>query len=138
MERIIVRIDEGREFELNEWLDQTTDGHLYDPDVLAHRSSFLLSALIAGTGRIAYLPVQQPLMLESLACRPNIGAGAKAVALTRMVEYAVGEAYRRDAGELYFLTRDTETEKFALRHNFKALPDELKVYRLNLLETFGS
>lgn len=120
------------------WIGNSRDGALFDPDVLAHESTFVLEAMGTKSGQMAYLPVQQPLMLESLICRPDLTSAQTAQALTRLVEYAIGEAYRRDAGELYFLSRDEETCKFAERHKFKLLPDGLTVYRLNLLETFGS
>jgi hypothetical protein len=76
-------------------------------------------------------------MLENLIFRQGLTERQTAAAITRLAERAVGEAYRRDAGELYFLCRDRSTCDFAERHNFKMLPEELKVYRLNLLETFG-
>lgn len=120
------------------WVHISRDGELLDVDTLSHESTFVLQALgTQSRDSLAYLPVQQPLMLESLLCRPNLTDKRKALALTRMVEYAIGEAYRRDAGEIYFLTRDEDTAKFALRHKFTPLPDGLTVYRLNLRETFG-
>lgn len=119
------------------WLETALDGELFDFDVLEHESTFVLTAMRTKAGRIAFLPVQQPLMLESFARHPELTKEQTSQALTRLVEYAIGEAYRRDAGEIYFLTRDPETMAFAERHKFRTLPDDLKVYRLNLRETFG-
>jgi hypothetical protein len=139
MERVIVRLAKEREREtMRLWLGTTRDGELYDHDVLEHDSSFLLSA--AGeSGRMGYLPVQQPLMLENLVFRPGLGMGQTSVVMTRLAEHAVSEAYRRDAGELYFLCRDQSTCDFAVRHKFRHIPEkEMKLYRLNLLETFGA
>lgn len=136
MEHVIVKFTHSGE-EMLEWLKTTKDGDLFDYDLLRHESTFFLCAVKTDFGPIAYLPVQQPLMLESLAAKPGLGPRDTALALTRMVEYAIGEAFRRDAGELYFLTRDKETADFARRHRFTPLPDGLEVYRLNLRETFG-
>lgn len=139
MEHVIVKLARADELEeMRDWLRTTRDGELFDYDVLEHESTFVLQAM--GTDPkyfSAYLPVQQPLMLESLVCRPGLSSAQTAQALTRLSEYAISEAFRRDAGEVYFLTRDEDTAKFAQRHKFKPLPDGLKVYRLNLRETFG-
>jgi hypothetical protein len=139
MEHIVVKLVSSRELEeMEEWIPESVDGNLFDVDVLSHESTFVLGALRTGQqGHLAYLPVQQPLMLENFVRPASLPKELAAVCLSRMVEYAIGEAFRRDAAEVYFLSRDEETEKFALRHKFKALPDGLKVYRLNLFETFG-
>lgn len=139
MEHVIVKLARLDELdEMREWLRSTRDGELFDYDVLEHESTFVLQAMGADSQYYsAYLPVQQPFMLESLVCRPGLTASQTAQALTRLSEYAISEAFRRDAGEIYFLTRDADTAKFAERHKFKPLPDGLKVYRLNLRETFG-
>jgi hypothetical protein len=140
MEHVIVKLMDHRDYfgEMEAWQPGSIDGELFDVDVLRHESTFVLAALRTGSGSLAYLPVQQPLMLESFIRQPGISKALAAQSLTRLVEYAIGEAYRRHAGELYFLTRDQETAKFALRHKFQPLPDGLEVYRLNLMETFGA
>jgi len=138
MEHMVVKIANSSEVEeMKSLLDSTRDGDLFDHDVLKHESTFSLTAASSESGRIAYLPVQQPLMLENLVFKPWISDKQRAQAMVRLAEYAIGEAYRRDAGEVYFLCRDEQTCRFAERHKFKLLPGELKVYRLNLLETFG-
>lgn len=139
MQHVIVRLGRNNDIEqFKAWLALSRDGHLFDADVLAHDSTFLLSAMRTVDGSLAHIPVQQPLMLESLAVKPGLGSELIAASLTRLTEYAIGEAYRRDVGEIYFLSRDADTLKFAERHHFRPLPDGLQVRRLNLLETFGS
>lgn len=118
------------------WLESTPDGNLFDPDVMNHESTFLLQAFDR-TGPLAFMPVQQPLMLENLIFRPGLNAVETAACIARLAEHALEECYARDAGEAYFLCRDQSTLKFAERHLFRELPDNLKVRRLNLLETFG-
>lgn len=139
MERVIVRLSPPEDLaEMQEWLRSTRDGDLFDMDILNHESTFILGALGSESGRMAYLPVQQPLMLENLIFKPGLSVAQTAQAITRLAEYAAAEAYRRDAGELYFLCRDKSTCDFAEKKGFRLLPEELKVYRLNLRETFGS
>lgn len=128
---------------VEQWALTTPDGSLLDRDIFAHDSTFLLSAMESNFGRIAYLPVQQPLMLENLIFKPGLTDSDRARAISRMVEYAISEAWRRDAGELYFLCRDESTCRFAERHKFVRIdgPEskfQFKVYRLNLAETFGA
>ena len=148
MEHVIIRNAADEEDRALEYAKSTPDGELLDRDIFRHQSTFLLEALRSDPGargwktdRLAYLPVQQPLMLENLLFRPGLNDRERAVAITRMVEASISEAYRRDVGELYFLCRHAETCAFAERHKFRRIDGEeglgLKVYRLNLLETFG-
>jgi hypothetical protein len=138
MERIVATI--AKQHEINEmrgWLE--SEANMFDPDVLDHESTIVLCAR-GESGRLAYLPVQQPLMLESHIFRPGLVDEKKAVAMARLTEYAVAEAFRRDAGEVYFLSQRPETAAFAARHGFRDIKTllGLDTYRLNLLETFGA
>jgi len=151
MEHVIVRHAPSEQDLALRWAKSTPDGDLLDPDIFAHQDTFLLSALITGQKftreadsgpRLAYMPVQRPLMLENLIFKPGLDDRQRALAITRMVEHSVSEAFRVDAGELYFLCRHEETCAFAERHKFIRIDGEeselkLKVYRLNLKETFG-
>jgi len=153
MDHVIVRVaenDDARSRAVS-YAATTTDGELLDLDVFRHGSTFLLEAARTNTGPRnlrawdrdlpAYLPVQQPLLLENLLFRPGLTDRDRALCIARLTEYAVSEAFRRDAGELYFLCRDASTCEYAERHHWKRIDGEqglgLKVYRLNLLETFG-
>ena|ERR1051326_880828 len=139
MHHVIVRLSGPDDVDqMKEWLTRARDGELFDVDVLTHASTFGLTAMRTVDGALGHIAVQQPLMLESYAPKPGLGPELAGMALARLTEYAIGEAYRRDAGELYVLSRDVDTLKFAERHHFKPLPDGLQVRRLNLLETFGA
>jgi hypothetical protein len=125
-----------------EWARSTPDGDLLDLDVFGHSDTFLLEGRTM-MSPVSYMPVQRPLMLENLIFRPGLTDRERAVAMTRMTEAAISEAWRRDAGELYFLCRHPATCAFAERHLFERIDGEdshlkLKVYRLNLRETFGA
>jgi hypothetical protein len=122
----------------------TLDGELLDLDIFEHESTFTLEAFRKGgkdgADTIAWCPIQQPLMMENLIFAPGLSRAETAQAIMRLAEHAVEEAYRRDAGEVYFLCRDPSTCDFAERYGFKnvaELATPLKCYRLNLLETFG-
>lgn len=146
MEHVITRLVEPESDRLLEYAQSTPDGNLLDMDIFGRDSTFLLETLRSSPGergwatdRLSYLPVQQPLMLENLLFRPGLTDRERSLAMTRMVEGAIAEAYRRKVGELYFLCRHTETCAFAERHKFADIGARfgLKTYRLNLLETFG-
>jgi hypothetical protein len=138
MERVIVTMASDDEI-TGELLDFAEfEPNMFDRNVLRQASTFVLCAR-QGHEKLAYLPVQQPLMLESHLFRPGLDDRLKALAMGRLTEYAAGEAYRRGSGELYFLSQRPETAAFAARHGFQNLWKSLKLetYRLNLLETFG-
>lgn len=146
MEHLIIRLASDSEDRATEYAKSTPDGDLIDLDIFRHQSTFLLEALRSDpeargwtADRLAYLPVQQPLVLENLLFRPGLNDRERALAITRMTEAAISEAYRRDVGELYFLCRHAETCTFAERHKFVDVGARfgLKTYRLNLRETFG-
>lgn len=139
MEHVLVRREPSPGWfgNLKAWLEFTPDGELFDFDVFEHESTFVLEAF-SKSGPIAYLPVQQPLMLENLIFRPGLSTQETAQAIARLAEHAVEECYQRDAGEAYFLCREPSTLKFAAKHLFRELPAGLVVRRLNLRETFGS
>lgn len=146
MEHVIVKEAPDEIAQAIEWSKTTPDGDLLDLDLFRHDSTLLLSARRPFrptlASRMAYVPVQRPLMLENLIFRPGLSDRERALAISRMVEHSISEAYRRDVGELYFLCRHAETCAFAERHHFERIDGEasrlkLKVYRLNLREVFG-
>ena len=146
MEHLIIRLAKESERALAlEYARTTIDGNLVDLDIFAHDSTFLLAAnqsqeLGNFRNTTAFLPVQQPLMLENLLFAEGLSNGERARAMTRLAEYAIAEAHRRDVGELYFLCRDKSTCDFAARHKFRNMRDVIpgvEVYRLNIRETFG-
>ena len=138
MERVLVRVANSLEQQqMLDWLRDTRDGELFDHNVLDHESTFVLSAF-RQSGRIAYLPVQQPLMMENLIFCPGLTERETALAIRHLADHTIEEAYRRGAGEVYFLCRDASTCQFAERHGFRDIAAlGLKTYRLNLKETFG-
>lgn len=139
VQRILVREASPAEIEhmVAFWASQTPDGELLDENMLKQKDTAVFAAFDE-TGVLAFLPVQQPLMLENLIYRPGLSLRTTALATARLGEHALEETYRRDAGEAYFLCRNVDTLRFAERHGFRELPAALTVRRLNLRETFGA
>ena len=65
MDRIISKLADSfpERKEMLTWLESTLDGDLFDHDVLQHTSTFIVNAR-SNKERLAYLPIQQPLMLN--------------------------------------------------------------------------
>lgn len=121
MPHVLVRrldADENGNFGLMiDWLKQTLGFQRFDPDVLDYRGTFTLAAGISGD-IVAFLPVQRPLMMESVAFKPGISEELKALAMTRLAEHAIESCIGKKAGEVYFLCQEPDTKKFAERHHF--------------------
>jgi len=142
MERLLVVPRREVPEKLLEYARTTRDGDLIDMDVFRHDSTFTLEAF-GKDGPHGFAPIAQPLMIEHLIFRPGLSAAETGQAIVRLAEHAIEEAYRRDVGDVYFLGHDESTCRFAERYNFERLDGaesrlQLKLYRLNLLETFGS
>lgn len=101
----------------------------FDPAVPAYPSSLTLCAYDEH-GPLAYLPLQQPVFLESLALRPDATPAETALALRELTQAAVTHAHARGAGELYFLGTEDGTNRMAENQLFERLP--WPVYRLRL------
>lgn len=141
MERLLVKLlrDSAAPDKLLEFAKTTTDGDLIDLDVFKHDSTFVLEAF-GRDGTHGFAPIAQPLMIEHLIFRPGLSIAETGQAIARLAEHAVEEAFRRDVGDVYFLGHEETTCRFAERYGFvevSKLPDPLRCYRMNLLETFG-
>jgi hypothetical protein len=115
-----------------QWLEQSLGHQQFDADVLDHKNTTVLVARAPGEGPAGFLPIQQPIMMESVALRPDLTQREQALVMSRLAEYAIEECCRRDAAEVYFLCHDPQTERFAQRHHFSRVP--LPLYRFNLRE----
>ena len=101
----------------------------FDPGVVGYPTSFVLCAYDE-TGPLAYMPVQQPLMMESLAPRPGLSKLQTAAVLKAITQAVVTQSYVKGAGEIYFLGTDPPTDEFATGRIFEELP--YKVYRVKI------
>lgn len=103
----------------------------FDPDVICYPSTMTFCAFDQN-GPIAYMPVQRPLMLESLAIKPDAAPERVSLALKELIQQAITQAHIQGAGEIYFLGSSDETNKFAANQLFEELP--YKVYRVKLAD----
>lgn len=76
------------------------------------------------------MPVQVPLMMESVATRPGADKKEIAVALKELTQECVTQCHIRGAGEIYFLGTDAGTDAMAANQIFEKL--NYTVYRLRI------
>ena len=106
----------------------------FDPEVAKYPSTFVLCAYDKD-GPLAYQPVQQPFMLDSLATRPGASKLQVAAALKEFAQAAVTQAYIKGVGEIYFLGTEEGTSEMCSNHLFEELP--YKVYRCKVKNLEG-
>lgn len=109
-------------------LVNNSPGNLWDKDILTYPTLSILRSY-DGNGRRVYLPVQQVLMLESVAVEQPPAKG-NAEALRDLVKAAQLHASRFGIRELMFISRDERVLKIAEGHGFERI--EWPVTRLKL------
>jgi len=124
---------EDREL-FGKWTTENLDRNDADPEVLTYPTTFVLCAYDSD-GPLAFLPVQQPMFLEGLAPRPGADQIKIAAALRDLFKACVTQAHLKGSGELYFLSQDESTDKFARHHAFTKLP--FSIYRAKLSDLEG-
>lgn len=134
MKNVFVRpVNPGDSAAFVKWSVETKN-NLFDPDVAKYPSTFVLAAFDEN-GVIAYLPVQQPLMMEALALRPDAKPAELAVAGKELTQAVVTFAHQKGSGEIYFVCKEPTTCAFAERHGFEKLP--WSTYRIKLSKLEG-
>lgn len=127
--RIYVRPAQAHEGQLVfDWGMENDKGN-FDPEVARFKSSITWCAYDKD-GPVCFQTIQRPLMLESLAPRPGATRQQIASAMKELTQNAVSQAHVMDAGEIYFLGSDEDTDGFATNHIFEELP--YKVFRLKI------
>jgi hypothetical protein len=109
--------------------------HATDPSVLGYPTTLKYCAFSQGD-IVAYMPVQQPLMLEAIAFHPLATDLQKSFAMKELTHTVITQSYLWGRGEIYFLGTDPTTDRFAAIHGFSKL--DVPVYRVRLsdLERF--
>lgn len=129
MNRIYVRPAQPHEGQLVfDWGMENSKGN-FDPEVARFGSSITWCAYDKD-GPLVFQTIQRPLMLESLAPRPRATKQQIASAMKELTQNAVSQAHVMQAGEIYFLGSDKDTDEFATNHIFEELP--YKVFRVKL------
>jgi hypothetical protein len=111
-----------------EW-SRITPNNGFDPDVPKYPST-ITWCVYDQHGPLAYMPVQHPLMMESVASRPGASTLEIAAALKEFTQNCVTQSHVRGAGEIYFLGSDSATDWFAEHQMFERVT--VPVYRLKL------
>lgn len=128
-EHIFVRMarpDEAKQF-LDWEMQNPSNG--FDAEVVRFPSTFTLCAYDR-TGPLAYMPIQSPYMLESMAIRPGLNTKTVAATMKEFTQAVVTQAHAQGRGEIYFLGTDDATDKLAANQVYERLP--YTVYRLKL------
>jgi hypothetical protein len=125
------RVGDGETF--LEW-SRNNPNNGFDPDVAKYPST-ITWVVYDKFGPLAMMPMQCPLMMESIATRPGASKLEIAEAMKELTQQFVTQAHSRGAGEIYFLGTDEGTDSMATNQIFEPLT--YKVYRLKIkdLET---
>jgi len=111
-----------------------TPNNGFDPEVPKYPSTITLCAYDKD-GPLAFMPVQQPFMMDSVASRPGVSKGQIALALKEFTQALVTQAHIKGVGEIYFLATEEGTNKMAENQLFEELP--YKVFRVKVKELEG-
>lgn len=127
-----------------DWVEANKEKNKFDPAVMAYPNTITLCAYDED-GPLAFLPFQQPLMvdasgdkpiaetpmfLEGLAMRPGASKLDTSRALKEFIQAAVFLGHMKGTGELYFLGTDEGTDALAENQLFERL--NFPIYRLRL------
>lgn len=105
-----------------EWVNSTPN-NLWDVDVLKYPTLRVICSY--GDAPVAFLPVQQGLMLESLAVSATARDLDKGQAFRDLVKGAELHASSLGIRELYFVCRDPRVTSIAESHGFERIEHPL-------------
>jgi hypothetical protein len=126
-----IRQTEAKQF--LEWSVANAARNNFDPAVASYQSTIMPVAYDAD-GPVAYLPIQQPYVLESLAPRPGATDGQVAVALKEIFQFAVTMAHLKNVGEIMFFASDKATVDFATSRPKMFSPVPYQAYRVKIAD----
>lgn len=134
MKHIFVRpAKPGDSERCSEWAVQNLDKNHIDPKVVEYPSTFVLAAY-AEDGPVMYMPVQTPLMMESVAVDPEASEMKQAQALKELVQALVLQCHLKGIGEIYFIGSDEKTSAFAENQLFEKISSPVYRIRIHNLE----
>lgn len=111
-----------------EW-SRGTKNNGFDPEVAAYPST-ITWCVYDQHGPLAFMPMQCPLVMDSLASRPWASKYEIAAALKELTQEIVTQAHIRGSGEILFMGTEDGTDKLASNQLFEEVP--YKVYRLKI------
>jgi hypothetical protein len=115
------------------WTTDNIEKNSADPKVITYPTTFVLCAY-DDKGPLVFLPVQQPLFLESLAIRPGATPTEVAGALRDLIKACVMQAYLKGSGEIYFISDEESIQRMAKNQIFEQMPFNLYRVKLSDLE----
>src|SRR6266850_234937 len=131
MKHIFVRQAEKRDIDkCTKWAVQNLERNKIDPKVIEYPSTFTLAAYDSEDGVILFMPVQTPLMMESVCVNPEVSDRKQALALKEIVQALVTSCHLQGRGEIYFLGSDERTSAFAENQLFERI--NVPVYRVRI------
>ena len=113
------------------WTLENASRNGADPDVITYPTTFVLCAF-NDKGPLVFMPVQQPLFLDSLAIRPDADPIEVAGAIRDLVKACIMQAHLKGAGEIYFISDEETIQTFAKNQLFHKLP--VNLYRVKLAD----
>lgn len=111
------------------FLEWSRDIPGFDPEVAYHPGIPTVAAYNKQRV-VAFMPINQPFFMETIAFNPEATSMEKASAMSELVKFLVSQCYIKGVPEVYFLGTDDMTDKFALNHVFEQLP--YKLYRVKV------
>lgn len=115
------------------WTEDNLSRNAADPEVITYPTTFVLCAY-DDKGPLVFMPIQQPLFLESLAIRPDADVISVAGALRDLFKAVVTQAHLKGSGEIYFISDEESIQEFAKNQVFKKMPVSLYRVKLSDLE----
>ena len=108
-----------------------TPNNLYDPQVAGYPCT---EVLVAENGHpLVFMPIQQAVVMDSLAARPGIEKREMALALKELVKMTGFLARQANLRELYFFSADDDVNAMAERYGFEKV--ESPMLRLKLVKS---
>jgi hypothetical protein len=104
-----------------------------DPEVISYPTTFVLCAYDEN-GPLVFMPVQQPLVLDAIAIRPEADSRKVASALRDLFKACVMQGHLKGSGEIYFISDEQTIQQFASHQVFEKLPVSLYRVKLSDLE----
>ncbi len=131
MKHIFVRPAISKDVEqCAKWAVQNLDRNKLDPEVMNYPSTFMMAAYDSEDGVLMYMPVQTPLMMESVCVNPEVSDRKQALALKELVQALVTSCHVQGRGEVYFIGSDDRTSAFAENQLFERI--NVPVYRIKI------
>jgi hypothetical protein len=106
--------------QFSEWVTAAREINLFDPAVMDYPTT---RTLVAHNGEpLLYMPVQQVLMMESLAPKPGLTPIEEGLALREITKAVALLGSQASIRESYFLCKDERVVKFGAAHGYELLP----------------